>query len=346
MAAEHRPQQGPVAERSGAGGLMSGQRWMYTNLYNAIISKASPLRAYLNETFPNRRPLQDRYRIGGGEIVVEGSPEHSPGTVGTAFDTMIKLRYDGGKPPTAVVFGAMRIAEAVEESLSINLEPQDGLVGIITGKHELDTRDADTRRRLAWIYAWCTEAARAPVMNETFVEAVRAAKGQPSIEQLIDMAPASALNDLEQLDGLAEERLYPHLGVAPICEPRFEGSRLCSADADFINEGTLFEIKATVGVRTAGKRRVALTSEYLNQMIAYALFDTHDEYGINALALYSARFGYYARWSLDDLLLEMGGRPVDVATERATVWDLLGGDDAIARKYARIALAAAERSPS
>lgn len=313
----------------------SPSAWTYTNLYNAITTKASPLRGYLDETFSNRRAVQDEYRAACGGIQVAGALGLSPGTVGTAFDTLIKLRLTGGHAPRAVIVGAARIAYLVGSQIGTEISLQDGLVASVLDAHDRYGGDAKRLCHLAWLDAWCTEASRAPVVNETFAAALVASGGSVSTELLMGLVPDIAVNELNALDRLADQHLYPQLGPQPLCEPQFHGSKLCRADADLIADHSLIEVKATLGRKaTGGDRRAVLTSEYINQMVAYALFDTHDEYGLHSVALYSARFGYYVQWPLVGLLSHLAGRAVDLELERAHVWELLGGDAGLALKVA------------
>lgn len=105
---------------------------------------------------------------------------------------------------------------------------------------------------------------------------------------------------------------------------------MCQADADLIHDGTLYEFKTRLGTRKkpTGERVDVLPLIDLYQAIAYALFDTNDENGINHIAVYSARYGRHTRWAVEDLLTTLAGRPINIAEERANVWHLLGDKDA------------------
>lgn len=60
-------------------------------------------------------------------------------------------------------------------------------------------------------------------------------------------------------------------------------------------------------------------------MLSYVLFDRSNQYGIDRIALYSARYGQFTTWSLSDYMATLSGQNLDLAAERATVWELLGG---------------------
>lgn len=158
-------------------------------------------------------------------------------------------------------------------------------------------------------------------------EALR--RGEFTTEGLLRLASPNALEQLQQLHQVAIVELYPKL---PIDEfgysmgPTFDASGLCAADADFIVDGQLVEVKVRLGaLNTKKERSDALSLEDIYQMLAYVLFDRSNQYGIDRIALYSARYGQLTTWSLSDYMSLLSGQDLNLATERATVWELLGG---------------------
>jgi hypothetical protein len=150
-------------------------------------------------------------------------------------------------------------------------------------------------------------------------------------DALLELANDDALVQLAALHDLARERLYPKLPDPPASlrlGPTFERSLLCTADADAIIDGALLELKTRMGTKSkSGSRSDSLTLEALYQLLGYVLFDRFDEYKINAVAFYSARYGTLFESQLDALLEELAGEPVDLTHERAQVWRILGGND-------------------
>ena len=95
-------------------------------------------------------------------------------------------------------------------------------------------------------------------------------------------------------------------------------------DADLIVGDVLIELKTKLGRKDdEGQRFDVLQTKDLYQVVAYALFDRSDEYGIRDVAIYSARYGHYFERRLDTLLDELAGRPVDLPAERTRVWQIL-----------------------
>jgi hypothetical protein len=58
-------------------------------------------------------------------------------------------------------------------------------------------------------------------------------------------------------------------------------------------------------------------------VIGYALLDFDDEYRLNALGIFSARYAYLATWELPALLSELAGHNADLRMVRGRFRDLL-----------------------
>lgn len=56
--------------------------YRYSNLTGAIADKASPLRQYLDQRYPNLKPVQADCRADAGELLVDGGGASS-GTLST-----------------------------------------------------------------------------------------------------------------------------------------------------------------------------------------------------------------------------------------------------------------------
>lgn len=140
----------------------------------------------------------------------------------------------------------------------------------------------------------------------------------------MELSAPGIVEELLQLDDVAEAKLYPHLTKPVTVGPIFHGLPI-AADADLIHDGTLIELKVTLGRSVRGARQDELKTESLLQLIAYGLIDTEETFAISSLALYSARYGHFELWDLSELLQELAGRPVDLVEERQRVQDLIKG---------------------
>jgi hypothetical protein len=314
--------------------------YAYTTLTAAIDDKQSPLRRYLDTTYPNTRLITTPHSQTSPDIVVPGTPGVNPGTVGTAFDVLIGLRYQPNTiPVTARPFARWKPDLA------------DGWANILN----LVAEDPTLIEAAAWAFALAIEAYRSPVTPYALADLLDE-KGGYNEHDLLAIASAEAVAELANLDELAEANLYPHLGTPPDPDPTvdhgwrrvaawsdpspdpdhhrrfgptFTASALCHADADLIHNGTLYEFKTRLGTKKkTGERVDVIQLIDLYQVLAYALFDTYDRYGITNIAVYSARYGRHTRWAVEDLLATLAARPINIAEERANVWHLLGGKDA------------------
>jgi hypothetical protein len=299
--------------------MSSSPAYSWTSLTAAVADKGSPLREYLGARFPNRAPLQAAYRASAGAIHVPGGDANA-GTLGAAFDFLVRTVLDSTASPT-VALAAFR-------------EPAH--VAAIGQVIETAGRFSDCRSsaapepllRAVWALALCTEVFRAGLMpGSPLQEALR--RGEFTTAGLLQLAPPNALEQLQQLHQVAVLELYPKLpdvGLGYSMGPTFDASGLCAADADFIVGGLLVEVKVRLGaLNTKGQRSDALSLEDIYQMLSYVLFDRSNQYGIDRIALYSARYGQFTTWSLSDYMGELSGQTLDLAAERATIWELLGG---------------------
>lgn len=145
--------------------------------------------------------------------------------------------------------------------------------------------------------------------------------------ELLALAPPPAVEELRQLCSVARSALLPALADRRgpwAIGPRFEGSKLMRADADLVARGLLVELKTNLGKERAdGSRRASLDGSTLHQVLGYVLLDFPDEFAINEVGLYAARYGHLATWRLPELLDELAGRSVGLAAERAAFQDLL-----------------------
>lgn len=292
-------------------------RWM--SLTAAVADKTSPLREYLGARFPNRAPLQAAYRAAAGPLLVPGGDANA-GTLGAAFDFLVRVVLDEETVP-GVALAAFR-----------DPDHSNAIHGVIATAREFSgcrrTDAPEPLLRAVWALALCTEVFRAGLMpGPPLQEALR--RGEFTTEGLLRLAPANALEQLQQLHQVAAAELYPKLPDEAgrfIMGPTFAASGLCAADADFIVGGHLVEVKVRLGALNAkGQRSDALSLEDIYQMLAYVLFDRSNQYGINSITLYSARYGQLTEWSLVDYMKVLSGEDLNLEAERATVWGLLGG---------------------
>ena len=292
----------------------NGSGYPYSTLTAAIDDKHSPLRHYLDTTYPNTR--------------------------------LITTPHSQASPPNTIPSTARPFARS-------NPDLSEGWANILN----LIAEDPTLIEAAAWAYALAIEAYRSPVIPYPIADLLDE-KGGYNEYDLLAIASADAVEELANLEELAKTDLYPHLGTPPApvpsveagwrraaawsnpdpmagqprrhFGPTFTASALCHADADLVHDGTLYEFKTRLGTKKkpTGDRVDVLPLIDLYQAVAYALFDTRDDYDITNIAIYSARYGRHTQWPLETLLTTLAGRTISIAQERATVWRLLSGKDA------------------
>jgi hypothetical protein len=300
--------------------MPSSAAYPYSSLTAAVADKASPLREYLGARFPNRAPLQSAYRATAGAIRVPGG-EANAGTLGAAFDFLVRAVLEPAAVPTVAGVAFWRNPD--------HMAAIDEVMAIARSFSDCRTTEApEPLLRAVWALALCTEVFRAGMMPGSPLQDLLRRDGFTT-QGLLELASTNALVQLQQLHEVASVELYPKLpahGGRYSIGPTFAASGLCAADADFIVDGRLVEVKVRLGALSAkGVRSDGLTLEDIYQMLAYALFDRSDEYGIKWVSMYSARYGLLTTWSLRQYMLILSGQHLDVDAERATVWELLGG---------------------
>lgn len=289
---------------------MTGTAYEYSTLKQAV-TKPSPLRGYLVTTFPNRKAIAAAYKKSTGPIRALGTGVNAT-TIGTAFDNLVRLVLEPDELPWPACRGGLKLGG-----------PQ--VIGALADLREYGSVSPEGLARTSWVFALFTEAYRNPLPPESLIAALN--DRNLCHDTLLALASDAAVEDLVQLHEVAQESFYPLMAGPLEAGPSFNGDLPIKADGDLINDGTLIEVKTTLGEKNSkGQRYSNLEPDTLFQLLAYTLIDTNDEHKINGLGIYSSRYGDYYRWELDELLEELAGRPVDLAAERERVRRLIAQD--------------------
>lgn len=287
--------------------------YSYSNMTSAIDAKASPLRQYLDSTFPNMRPLQTDYRSRAGTMKVAplpGGGGANGGTLGEAFDFRMRFLLDPTYVPDIAFLAFMERPDYVEAIHGVIRRAGDAAVQGHAASTDVD--------RACWALALCTEVYRTGKVFPGSALTLVLDDDDFTAERLLSLIPDDACRQLKEMDELAQEHLLPHLSAPFNVGPTFDGSSLCSADADLISDGLLLDFKTAV-------KGNALPRKDLYQLLGYTLFDHSDRYGIDRVGIYSARFGALISWDLEPTLELLAGEPIDLTEQREKVWGLLGG---------------------
>jgi hypothetical protein len=294
----------------------------YVSLTAAIADKASPLRRYFDRLYPYRKALQEQYTSRSGQLLVPAGSAN-PGTLGAAFDFVVRFVLDPSHLPRVAVEGFIGHPERIA-----------AVKGVIDrARASADCRFGPAPEQLlqaGWALGLCTEVYRLGGIAPGSPLVQVWAPDRFTTENLMALASADAVEELQRLHELATSVFYPalaHPTTQTVLGPTFSGSTLCAADADMIVDGCLFELKVTLGRvnRRTGLRHDELPLERLYQLLGYVLFDYRDQYGIHTVGFYSARYGGLTMWPLTEFTSALAGHRIDIAKERNEVWRLLGG---------------------
>jgi hypothetical protein len=256
------------------------------------------------------------------------------GTVGTAFDYRIRYRYEVTAIRRLVAYkGAVMAAGLLgcEDMLPpafVELESAlDHLMGGIADLSSPLPVDQEERLcRLCYALALYEQHYRGTA-NENW-PLVKLGP-EATLEQIVKLCSPRVVEDLVGMSHLFSECPDPALiGTPAVLNPTFAGSvELGGADADLILGRTLIDLKTT----KKGKPGRALYW----QIVGYALADYTNEYDIDRVGFYFARYGSVVSWPLDDLLQRLAGKPVDIEETRAEFKKLLAGLAVDARAFTK-----------
>jgi len=298
-----------------------------------IASIRSPVRQFLNEMcVSGLRDVQRRYReqVPGLAVPAVSRGEADPGTVGTAADWLLRFLVNPEPQLDLVMVGALACTRAgirvlpalaeVAQALGMSLPSRPaGHVRVFTGPTAGNSAEAVLLARSCWVFALITEACRGGPMVAAAGPLSRFRGAAVTADDLFGLAPPAGLDQLKGFRHVFSATLIPRLAARTgtwALGPTFTGSALIKADADLIAAGLLLDLKTS-----AKKPSLAVTD--LLQVIGYALLDFDDEYRLDALGIFSARYSYLMTWELPALLSELAGHNVDLQKVRGRFQDLL-----------------------
>ena len=165
-------------------------------------------------------------------------------------------------------------------------------------RRKLEQPPEEMLARHCVILALFEEAARAPIRS--LRNSPLFAKEYKEPEDLLAIAELHWVHDLSELSWLFYEQFNELLALPAVLNPTFEGSPdVGGADADFIVDGYLNELKTTVNPR--------VDREWLYQLLGYVLLDYNDHYRLRGVGLYLSRQGVHLQWQMTDFLTAIAG---------------------------------------
>jgi hypothetical protein len=316
------------------------------SLTRHIVDKNSPVRAWFQDNLPSTGFDQFRINVDSGTLARRVNGDTGPmvisladwwnpkdvlvlpelengypwGGVGTAFDYRIRLMFGLTDPRNLVASrGAIRLRDyfGVEHPLTgwRQLEKELLAVSLELGRGILEDPDREMHVcTLTYALALYEQCLRGTIAETWPIAALGSNASFAKIKTLCrddvveDIARLSSLFCSTQADLLASQSWH--------LNPRFSASMaLGGADADIILDGCLLDLKTS---KHADPKRAELW-----QLAGYALADLNDEYKIESVGLYYARYGSFITWPLGEFLKRLAGRPVDVEDLRSDFGSML-----------------------
>ncbi|MFC9330784.1 hypothetical protein [Kitasatospora sp. NPDC057015] len=288
------------------------------SLTRLLDDKTSALRVFFDSELPVLRALRASYRATRSHVLPTQRPEPQAetrwGTLGAAIDHRLRWSLRAvqlrGRSVDAGISMAGEYAPILQRVGAELLDTIDELIV----RERLDDRSLPVSRaseteerlaRLAYVAALFEEVFRTgQVWPST---ALAQADGFLTLEALLRAVP-----DHEARDVVAMVERSRHGGLealraatAPdlvVLAPTFAGSAdVAGADADWIADRTLVDVKATV---TPDK----LPGKDIHQLAGYLLLDYEDDYRIERLGWYHARNGALTVWETAEFLTLLGAR--------------------------------------
>lgn len=303
-------------------------------LAGELADTASPVRKFFDERFTaGLREAQRHYREAAPSLVVPSVPhsDANPGTIGTAADWLLRFLVHPHPDLDLAMVGCANCVSAdilvsratLDEVLRpLGMKPPDRparSVMTFNGPCEGTKAEPATLYRVCWALALLSEAYRGGPEVAVLGPLGRFRGQGVSAGDLLSLAPDAGLDQLAKLRQVFEASLLPTLAVRRgtwAVGPTFAGSEFMNADADLIAAGLLLGVKTTA-------KKPSLGVADLFQLLGYALLDYDDAFGIDAVGLFSARYGYLATWELDDFLNQLSDHEVSLAVIRSQFRDLL-----------------------
>lgn len=128
----------------------------YASLTLAIRDKASPIRQYLDQRYPNTKPLQADYRARSGSLRVDGG-DARPGLMGTGFDLQLRFLLDPKAVPLAAILAFLDSAH------------EDAATSVITAAQEAcrSRSYGEALNRACWALAHTTDVCRVGLLPDS-----------------------------------------------------------------------------------------------------------------------------------------------------------------------------------
>lgn len=277
------------------------------SLSSHLDDKTSPIGQFIKQHFSQTSALtRDANRQLKNVVtlrpIVQAGEQYPYGTLGAAID--YRVRYAFAITPFhefVAWHGAVLLARSGSYSRGLVqafFERLDTTVNALQPVGRiLDTADEQALDRFCIVLSLFEQVYRsnAYVRGPLLLPVVKR-----SVEELLAIPQAVELDDLGALFALFYDRYHSLLSRPSILNPIFAGSLdIGGADADFIVDGCLIDMKATISPQ--------IKADFLYQLAGYVLLDYNDTYHINSVGIYMARQGMLFSWPIAEFLQKLSG---------------------------------------
>jgi hypothetical protein len=208
-----------------------------------------------------------------------------------------RIRYYFGATPLEEMTAAKadQFSNAFKGPFANSLEKLIG--GLQPVGRQLSRDDEDQLLRHCVVLALYEECFRSPLaLKDSPLLRLRAC----SCKSLLAIARDHWIDDLRAQSWQFYESSHDMMARPVTLNPRFDGSLdVGGADADFILDGRLIDIKSTV------RSDLHKLPDWLRQLVGYVLLDYSDRHRIQSVGFYFARHGVHVSWPLPELLATM-----------------------------------------
>lgn len=302
------------------------------SLTSALDDRKGLVAAFFAERFPNVRPMQKGFReLMAGRATIRPSATSGAavpwGTLGTAIDYRMRYYFAAYLPEETIAFlglgtlspGAVVALRRGSDSSLHGLardrwaEPLAdffaSLDRAVTSSdpvgRRLPQRVEDALNRHCYVLALLEQFYRVgPTVNSPLL----ALPDGAGVGEFLELA-GPWLEDLRQLSWAFFRECGELLAREHVLNPTFAGSSLIGgADADFIVERCLAEVKTTIDP--------VLRSLLVYQLLGYVLLDFDDRFRLDEVAVYMSRQSILVRWPLQPFMEALAGGPVNIPSVR------------------------------
>jgi hypothetical protein len=267
-----------------------------------LSSKPNVIAQFFSDAFPQiqsiTRPANAKLRA--VTTIRPNLALHYP-TIGTALDYRLRY-YFGFTPPQDLVAwkGASGLETRTDTTVPVKQffdEFTSQVERLEPWENRLTEAEENLLCRYCVVLALFEQIYRGPIHDSPLTT-----RTFDSVEGLLAISERHWIDDLRTLSWLFSDNygdLTQHAELA-ILNPDFDGSAdIGGADGDLIVDHCLIDIKCSVNP--------IIRSEFIYQLIGYALLDYSNRYGLESVGVYMARQGQLMSWPLDQLIRQASG---------------------------------------